>query len=269
MLQTPAMTPIKQSVCYPIFQSELPLTDLFARIADIGFDAVELWSFDERLPEIVATAARHGLRVASVTGHGSIDDGLNNPAHHARIEGELTRTIEVCADLGIPGAICFSGARYRGVSDIEGMTIAARCLSRLAAQAENRGVNLNLELLNSRVDHFNYMGDSTEWCVALCQMVASPRVKILYDVYHAQIMEGDLIRNLTKCLPYLGHVHTGGNPGRAEIDESQEINYAAIMNVLAQADYAGYVGHEFFPKNPDKLASLRRAYEICHGHRAG
>ena len=255
---------IKQSVCYPIFRGEKPLDQLFAEIADIGFSAVELWSYDDALPAIVKSAAQHGLTVCSVTGHDSIDHGLNDPAHHARIHAELSRTIQICSDLGIPGAICFAGSRYRGVSDIAGLNFAPEALTRLAPIAEAAGVTLNLELLNSRVDHFNYMGDSTDWCLALCKQVDSPRVKVLYDIYHAQIMEGDLVRNVMRLLPVLGHVHTGGNPGRAEIDETQEINYPAVMRALSDGGYSGYVGHEFFPKNPDKMASLRRAYEICN-----
>lgn len=257
------MPSIKQSVCYPIFEALLPIDEFTARVAQIGFEAIELWGYDDSLPSIVAAARKHGLVVSSLTGHDSIEHGLNDPSQHDRIDNELRHSIEVCAEHGIPNAICFAGSRYQGVSDVEGLSIAARALRRIAPYAEKHGVNLNLELLNSRVDHYNYMGDSTDWCLALCQMVDSLRVKVLYDVYHAQIMEGDLVRNLSRLLPVLGHVHTGGNPGRAEIDETQEINYRALMTVLKESNYTGYVGHEFFPRRSDPMESLWQAFAIC------
>lgn len=257
------MRRIQQSVCYPIFQDKRPLDAYFGEVAEIGFAAVELWGFDESLPQIVETARRQGLAVASVTGHESIDHGLNDPAHHERIVKELRHTVDVCSDLGIPGCIVFSGSRRAGVSDAQGLVYAAQGLRLIAPYAEAKGVNLNLELLNSRVDHYDYMGDTTDWIIALCEMVGSPRVKMLYDIYHAQIMEGDIIRNLRKAAAHLGHIHTAGNPGRNGLGDDQELNYPGIMKALADLGYTGYVGHEFMPNGPDPIAQLRQAFALC------
>ncbi|MBM3190040.1 MAG: TIM barrel protein, partial [Chloroflexi bacterium] len=217
--------------------------DAFCRtVADIGYEAIEFfWPGDSpedtilghRLPEIVETARRHGLVVASMSGHRSLPDGLNQAANHDRIEAELRRTIDLAAEHGIGGLICFSGNRNPRQSDLEGMIVCAEGLRRIAPYAEQKGINLNIELLNSRVDHPGYQCDHTEWGVALCEMVNSPRVKLLFDIYHMQIMEGDVIRSIQKHIRWIGHFHTAGNPGRRDMDDAQELNYRGIARAIA------------------------------------
>lgn len=271
---------MKQSFCIPCFRlSGQTLADLFKEAKAIGYDATELWSptFDESsspkgaspvgsetLDEINEAARSAGLTVCSFTGHNSIDDGLNDPQHWERIEGEVVHSIDQAARLGVPGIIVFSGARRPGLSDAYGLSLFIKGARRCARHAEEKGVNLNLEILNSRVDHPLYMADTVDWAIAACEGVNSPRMKLLFDVYHVQIMEGDLIRGLRRAAPYLGHVHTAGNPGRHELDEDQEINYRAIGRELDRLGYQGYVGHELFAKG-DKMAALRSAYNAMIG----
>ncbi|AIE83808.1 hydroxypyruvate isomerase family protein [Fimbriimonas ginsengisoli] len=252
---------MKQSFCYPCFrQPDQSLAELFREAASIGYAATELWSPDEGLEEFVDTARSAGLAVASFTGHDSIDHGLNDPEHWERIEDELVRSIDRAAALKIPGIICFSGTRRPGLSDAYGLALFIKGARRVVRHAEERGVNLNLEVLNSRVDHPHYMADTVDWAIAACEAVASPRMRLLFDVYHVQIMEGDLIRALRRAAPYLGHVHTAGNPGRHEMDDDQEINYRAIGRELDRLGYDGYVGHELFAKG-DRMAALRSSFE--------
>ena len=195
-------------------------------------------------------------------GHASLPDGCNNPANHVRIEAELRDSIALAAQHGVPGLIVFSGNRLHGQSDLEGMVECARVLRRIAPYAEERGVNLNVELLNSRVDHPGYLCDRSDWGVALCEMVDSPRVKLLFDIYHMKIMEGDVIRAIRRALPHIGHFHTAGNPRREELDDTQELNNRGICSAIAETDYSLYVGHEFKPRG-DLLVSLEQAYRVC------
>ena len=261
---------IKQSVCFPIFRKLFPsLDELFAATAAIGYRAVEMWghrdgpSEDEfAVAEVAASAARHGLVVASFSGHASLPSGCNDPANHDRIEAELRAAIELAAAHGVPGLICFSGNRLHGQSDYEGMVECARVLRRVAPCAEQHGVNLNLELLNSKVNHPGYLADCSDWGLALCEMVRSPHVKLLYDIYHMQIMEGDVIRSIRRLIPHIGHFHTAGNPGRHELDDHQELNYRGICNAIAATGYDLYVGHEFGPRG-DLMDALRQAFEVC------
>lgn len=267
---------MKQSFCLPCFRtSGEPLDDLFREAKAIGYEATELWRPEPRsagsapreagavgaesLEEICEAARRAGLVVSSFTGHDSIDHGLNDSAHWERIEGELAESIDRAASLGVPGVICFSGTRRPGVSDAYGLSLFIKGARRVVRHAEERGVNLNLEVLNSRVDHPLYMADTVDWAIAASEAVASPRLRILFDVYHVQIMEGDLIRALRRAGPYLGHVHTAGNPGRHEMDDDQEIHYRAIGRELERQGYDGYVGHELFAKG-DRWAALRASF---------
>ena len=254
---------IKQSICYPLFQPEgMPLGEFFAVVAEIGFAAVELWQPPEELEEIVATARQHGLVVASMSGHRSLTDGLNRRSEHDRIEAELRVNIDRAARLGIPGLICFSGNRQPHMDELEAIDAVADGLRRVAPYAERKGVNLNLELLNSKVDHPGYQCDHTAWGVAVCEKVGSPRVKLLYDIYHMQIMEGDVIATIRANIRWIGHFHTAGVPGRGDLDEGQELNYAAICRAIAETGYDLYVGHEFAPRG-EKVEALRRAFAIC------
>ncbi len=255
---------LKQSFCYPIWEKAAASpADLFAWAKGVGFTATEFWSWNPEYDQVAAAAKQAGLAVSSFTGHESIDKGLNDPAEHERILGEIRSSIDRAAALEIPGIIVFSGARRAGQSDLAGLTACAQGLRQIMPYAEEKGVNLNMELLNSKVDHWDYQCDRTDWGIALCEMVGSPRFKLLFDIYHVQINEGDVIRNLLKALPYTGHIHTAGNPRRQELDDTQELNYRGICAALRDAGYEGYIGHEFFARNPDKLAALEQAFHVC------
>ncbi|MCJ7736614.1 MAG: TIM barrel protein [Anaerolineae bacterium] len=255
---------IKQSLCYPILgNSEQSLDDLFALVADIGFKAVELWSRGETLDQTVKLAQRHGLVVASMMGHNALGDGLNKRSNHERIDSELRASIDIAAHHDIPGLICFSGNRQPHQTEIEAIDAVADGLRGVAPYAEQKGVNLNIELLNSKVDHPGYQCDHTAWGVAVYERVNSPRVKLLYDIYHMQIMEGDLIRTIRENIKWIGHFHTAGNPGRSNLDDTQELNYAGICSAIAATGYDLYVGHEFKPIGNIETA-LRKAYALCN-----
>ncbi|MBS3762197.1 MAG: TIM barrel protein [Planctomycetes bacterium] len=254
---------IKQSICYPLFMpDEMELEQLCEIAADIGYDAIELWGRGDDFEEIVETAHSYDLVVASFIGHDSLPDGLNKYENHDRIEAELRESIDIAAANDVPGMICFSGNRNEGQSDYEGMIACARCLRKVAPYAEEKGVNLNVELLNSKVNHPGYQCDHTDWGLALCEMVDSPRVNLLFDIYHMQIMEGDIIRNIRKSIDRIGHFHTAGNPGRNDMDDTQEMNYRGICSAIAETGYDLYLGHEFKPKG-DPIDALKDTFEIC------
>jgi len=251
---------IKQSVCYPILKpAEMSFDELFRASAEIGYAAVEMWGRDEQFDEIVSTAKKHGLVVASMVGHGG---GLNDRSQHDKIEAELRESIDLAAKHGIPGLICMSGNRRPHVSETEAIEAVADAFRRVAHYAEEKEVNLNLELLNSKVDHPGYQCDHTAWAMAVIERVASPRVKMLYDIYHMQIMEGDVIRTIRDHIKWIGHFHTAGNPGRNDMDDTQELNYAGICKAIADTGYDLYVGHEFKPRG-DVIEALRKAYVLC------
>ena len=240
---------LKQSFCYPCFRPKgMSLDRLCGEAARIGYAGVELWFHGEEFDELVAAAKQHGLVVASMCGHTSLTDGLNRPENHERIEAELRESADLAAELGIPALICFSGNRNAGQSDEDGLEATVAGLKRAAPYAERRGVNLNLELLNSRVDHPGYQADHTAWGAEVCRRVGSPRVRLLYDIYHMQIMEGDVIRTIGDNIRWIGHFHTAGNPGRKDLDDSQELQYAAICAAIAETGYDLFLAHEFTPK---------------------
>jgi hydroxypyruvate isomerase len=254
---------IKQSVCYPIMKpTDMSLDDLFRAAAEIGYPAVEMWGRDEHFEETVELAKRHGMIVCSMVGHSSLPDGLNKRSNHDRIEEELRVSIDLAARHGIRGLICLSGNRQPDLTEQEAIKATADGLRRIAPYAEEMGVNLNLELLNSKVDHPGYNCDHTAWGVAVCELVDSPRVKLLYDIYHMQIMEGDIIRTIRDNIRWIGHFHTAGNPGRQDMDDTQELNYAGICRAIAATGYDLYVGHEFKPRG-DVVEALRRAFALC------
>ncbi len=228
----------------------------FREARKIGYRGVEL------LPRELWDAARAaGLTIVS-EGAGKIERGLNRRAHHAEIEAEVKAKLELAVRYGIPNLIVFSGNRG-GLSDEAGALVTAEGLRRLAPLAEAAGVTLVLELLNSKVDHPDYQCDHTAWGVLVMNLVNSPAVKLLYDIYHMQIMEGDIIRTIREvAAPWIGHVHTAGNPGRRDLDDEQEICYPPIMRALKEIGYTGFVGQEFIPKG-DALEALRAAYHLC------
>lgn len=253
---------IKQSVCLPMVRGNMGVEKVVAMCAGIGFPAVEIWGRDQDFDEILAAVKKHGLVLASMCGHQSLGDGLNKRSNHDRIEAELRESIDIAARHRIPGLICFSGNRQPFQDDADALETIAEGLRRVAPYAEKKGVNLNLELLNSKVDHAGYWCDHTFLGAAVCERVNSPRVKLLYDIYHMQIMEGDVIRTIRENVRWIGHFHTAGNPGRKDMDDTQELNYAGICRAIAAAGYQYYVGHEFSPKG-GAAEALKAAFLQC------
>jgi hydroxypyruvate isomerase len=251
------MTRIKQSFAWWSFNREgTPPRDLLAAARRIGYLGVEL------LPRALWDEARGaGLVIASHNGHASLTEGLNRRENHARILDEIRANLDLAAQYGIPNLICFSGNR-RGLDDGSGALNTAEALALAAPAAEERGITLVLEMLNSKVDHPDYQGDHTEWGIKVIERVNSPRVKLLYDIYHMQVMEGDVMRAIQKHVGRIGHVHTAGNPGRHDLDDAQELNYPPILRALADGGYDGYVGQEFVPKG-DPIRALEAAYRLC------
>jgi hydroxypyruvate isomerase len=246
---------IKQSVCRWCY-GDVPLERLAAEARRIGYKSVELLT-----PIEFNVVQPLGLTCAMLSGACEITSCLNRTENHDRLAKALSEHIEFAAAHGIPNVICFSGNRG-GMSDDEGLANCAAGLKRVLGLAEQKNVTVCMELLNSKVDHHDYMCDRTPWGVALAKEVGSPRFKLLYDIYHMQIMEGDVIRTIRDNKDHIGHYHTGGNPGRHEIDETQELNYPAIMRAIVETGYDGYVGQEFIPAR-DPLTSLAEGFRVC------
>lgn len=254
---------IRQSFCYPLFtRPDRTTAELFRYAREIGYAATEFWGRGPEHDQIIAEAKAAGLEIACMCGHASLEDGLNRAENHARIEAELVENLAYAKKHGIRNLICFSGNRTEDQDDATGLAVCAEGLRRVAPLAEGSGITLVVELLNSKVDHPGYQCDRTEWGVELCRLVGSPAVKLLYDIYHMQIMEGDLIRTIRDNLAFIGHFHTAGNPGRHELDSTQELNYPAICRAIAATPYDGFLAHEFIPTG-DRLAGLKEAYELC------
>jgi hydroxypyruvate isomerase len=248
---------LKQSVSKWCFDKWWTLDQLCRNAARLGMQGIDLLG-----PESWPTVRKHGLIPTMMDpGGGTIADGLNRKENHAKIEQQLLEGIEKAVRAGVPNIITFSGNR-RGLSDREGMENCVIALNRIKRFAEDKGVTVCLELLNSKVDHQDYQCDHTAWGVEICKRVDSPRVKLLYDIYHMQIMEGDIMRTLRDNIRHIAHIHTGGNPGRHEIDSTQELNYRAIARALADLNFTGFVVHEFVPAG-DPYEALRQAVEIC------
>jgi hydroxypyruvate isomerase len=247
---------IKQSVCRWCYQ-KVPLDDLCASAAQMGLLAIDLLQ-----PEEYEIPRRHGLVCAmGYANAGTIPEAMNRLEHHDAIEAALRTNIPLAAKAGVPSVITFSGNR-KGMSDDEGARNTIVGLNRVKKIAEDNGVNLCLELLNSKVNHPDYMADHTAWGVRVMEEVNSPNVKLLYDIYHMQIMEGDVIATIRKNIAWIGHFHTGGVPGRHELDSTQEIQWDGVMKAIAATNYKGYVAHEFIPEH-DPITSLRAAVDLC------
>jgi hydroxypyruvate isomerase len=226
------------------------------KIKEIGFTGVEMPPRDK-----FDFLRDNGFTIVTIGGHGTLTDGLNKRENHSRIADELRANFEVAREYGIPNLIVFSGNR-NGLDDEKGAEITAEGLRLVAADAEKVGITLVMELLNSKVNHPDYQCDHTEWGVKVVKAVNSPRVKLLYDIYHMQIMEGDLIRNIRDHFEHIGHFHTAGNPGRNDLDFEQEIYYPAVAKAINDLGYTGWLGHEFGPKG-DAFAALKQAYQMC------
>src|SRR5215831_5287210 len=253
---TPRKGRIKQSVSRWCYQ-KIPLDELCQRSAEMGLKAMDLLGVEEwEVPR------KYGLICSmGYAGGGDIPRAMNRVENHAKIEEAFRKNIPVAAKLGVPNVITFSGNRM-GMSDEEGAKNCVIGLNKVKKIAEDNGVTICLELLNSKVDHKDYMCDHTAWGVRVVSEVNSPRVKLLYDIYHMQIMEGDLIRTIQQNIQWLGHFHTGGVPGRHELDNTQEVHWDAVMRGIASTNYTGYVAHEFVPTR-DPLTSLREAVDLC------
>lgn len=256
-----AKTRVNHSVCkwcYP----KISLEDLCKAAKDIGLSSIELLE-----PADFPLLKQYGLHCAMVSfpqknGIGRIEKAFNRLENHETLVEIYTERIKQCADAGFKQLICFSGNRA-GIDDETGLKNCAVGLKRLLPLAEKSGVTLVMELLNSRVNHKDYQCDKSAWGIALCKAVGSEHFKLLYDIYHMQIMEGDVIATIQRDHQYFSHYHTGGVPGRNEIDETQELNYPAIIRTIVATGYKGHVGQEFIPKREDKLASLKQGVKIC------
>ena len=257
------MSQLKQSLCLPPFiESGADKEELVRAAAKAGYAAIDLWGRDEDFEETVALANDHGMVVASMVGHWTHEAGLNDPANHDRIERELRESIEIAARCGIAGGITLSGNLRDGVGVEESAEITVAGIKRVLPLADEKGVNLNLELLNSKVDHPGYEADNTAWGVMVCELADHPRCKLLYDIYHIQIMEGDIIRTIEKNIDHIGHFHGAGVPGRRDIGGDQELNYAAVAKAIAATAYEGYLAHEFWPAG-DPVAAVGAAFTVC------
>jgi hydroxypyruvate isomerase len=260
--QTPAPAPaagrLKQSVTRGVFGRGMSFEDTCRAAASLGVKGYDLIG-----PTDWPMLKKYGLVPTMYQFQGSmITDALNAPENHARLEKAMNDAIDEAAANGVPSIITFSGNRH-GMDDRTGADNCVAFLNRVKAHAEDKGINVCMEYLNSKVNHKDYMFDHIDWGVGVMQRVNSPRVKILYDIYHAQIMDGDIVRNIRDHFQWIGHFHTGGNPGRNEIDETQELNYRFIAKAIADAGFTGYCGHEYSPaQGRDALTSLRQACAI-------
>jgi hydroxypyruvate isomerase len=245
---------LKQSVCRWCF-GKLSLDELCSAAKRMGLVGIDLMG-----PNDFATLKKYGL-VSTLVPSNPLDRGLCDTKYHEMSLKAMNAAIEATTKEGWRNVICMSGNR-RGIDEKTGMDNTVKALKEIAPVAEKAKVILNLELLNSKVDHKDYMCDHSAWGVEVCKRVGSPNVKLLYDIYHMQIMEGDVIRTIQRDHEYFGHYHTGGNPGRHELDDTQELNYKAIAKAIADSGFDGYVAHEFLPTR-DPLTSLAEAVALC------
>jgi hydroxypyruvate isomerase len=246
--------------CYP----KISLEDLCLAGKGMGLASIELLQ-----PADFPTLKKHGLTCAMVRNPvsgperlGRIEKAWNRVEHHDALVQAYDQQIKDCADAGMTNLICFSGNRA-GLDDEKGIENCALGLKRIMKLAEDKRVTIVMELLNSKVNHKDYQCDHTAWGVELCKRIGSERFKLLYDIYHMQIMEGDVIATIRKSKDYIAHYHTGGVPGRNEIDDTQELHYPAIMKAVLETGFKGHVAQEFIPKRPDALASLKQGVGIC------
>jgi hydroxypyruvate isomerase len=245
---------VKQSVCRWCY-SKISVEDLCVAGKRMGLAGIDLLG-----PVDFPTVKKHGLICTMTTSH-PLSNGLCDPTYWDASLKAINSAIEATAREGWRNVICFSGNR-RGIDDKKGMDNCLKALKEIVPVAEKANIILNMELLNSKVDHHDYMCDKSPWGIELVKRVGSNNFKLLYDIYHMQIMEGDVIRTIRNDHDYFGHYHTGGNPGRNELDETQELNYKAIARAIADVGFQGYMAHEFIPLR-DPLTSLGEAVELC------
>ena len=251
---------LKQSVCrWPY--DKIPLPEFCRRAKHLGLAGIDLLQVDE-WP--VAQDAGLAVSLGYPSRRGKfIQTGFNDRANHALLISELETALPLAARAKVPNVIAMFGNRSAQIGEAAAIANCIAGLAKIAPLADELGVTICVELLNSKVDHTGYQGDHTAFGVAVMQGVNSPHVKLLYDIYHMQIMEGDVIRTIRDNIQWIGHFHTGGVPGRHEINETQELNYHAIAEAIADANFAGYVAHEFEPTRPDPYASLAEAIRVC------
>ena len=253
---------IKHSVSRWCFGST-PLDQLCEKCHQFGISAIDLLKLDE-----IPTVQQHGIACSITAAHpdengiGEIEKGFNNPAFHSSLHATYQQLIPAAAALGVKQVICFSGNRD-GITDEDGLTHCAEGLAPLIPLAKEHGITLVMELLNSKVDHPDYQCDLTAWGAALCERIGSDHFKLLYDIYHMQIMEGDVIRTIQENHRHISHYHTAGVPGRHEFDDSQELNYPAIARAIAATGFDGYIGQEYVPSTEDPFAFLPEAIALC------
>ena len=252
--------PLKGNIHHSVSQwcyGDIPLEQFAKSCKEMGLESIELLG-EKDWPVVQKAGLKCAVGYATELG---IPKGFNRVANHEQLIADFTNMIPKAAAAGVPNLICFSGNR-EGQDDNEGLLNCAKGIRQIMPLAEKHGVTILIELLNS-YQHEDYQCDRTSWGAALCEMVGSERFKLLYDIYHMQIMEGNIIENINRYSQYIGHIHTGGVPGRHELDETQELYYPAIMSALVKTGYKGYVGHEFVPAQKDKLESLRKSVLIC------
>ncbi|MDP5045084.1 hydroxypyruvate isomerase family protein [Leeuwenhoekiella sp. W20_SRS_FM14] len=248
---------VNHSACYWCYGS-MPLDEFAKSAAGLGLKGIDLLK-----PEEWEVAEKYGLKCAVATDtFANIQDGFNDKNNHASLQEQYSVLIDKASAQGIKNVIVFSGNR-RELSEDEGLVNCAEGLAPLVKQAEEKNVVLIMELLNSKIDHKDYQCDHTPWGVKLCELIGSENFKLLYDIYHMQIMEGDVIRTIKDYHSYIAHYHTGGVPGRHEINDGQELNYPAIIKAILETGYTGYVAQEFIPTYDDKIAALREGIKIC------
>lgn len=248
----------KHSVCRWPYSGK-SLEELCEFAVDIGIESIELLN-----PPDIKIAQSYGLTCAMANQVPlNLSDGFNNPKLHTQLQKEYFELIPTIAELGITNIICFSGNRFEGLTEEQGIENCAIGLEPVVKKAAEYDLKIVMELLNSKVDHAGYQCDHTTWGVALCEKLGLDNFKLLYDIYHMQIMEGDVIRTIQTYKEYIAHYHTGGVPGRNEIDETQELNYKAIMEAISETGFDGFVAQEFIPTNEDVFASLKQGVEIC------
>jgi len=252
--------PLKGNIHHSVSQwcyGDIPLEQFAKSCKEMGLESIELLG-EKDWPVVQKAGLKCAVGYATELG---IPKGFNRVANHEQLIADFTNMIPKAAAAGVPNLICFSGNR-EGQDDNEGLLNCAKGIRQIMPLAEKHGVTILIELLNS-YQHEDYQCDRTSWGAALCEMVGSEKFKLLYDIYHMQIMEGNIIENINRYSQYFGHIHTGGVPGRHELDETQELYYPAIMSALVKTGYKGYVGHEFVPAQKDKLESLRKSVLIC------
>jgi len=248
---------IKQGVCRGVFKgANLDLEGECREAARLGAQGIDLVG-----PEAFPVLKKYALIPTMIPGGCGIKTGINDKKNHSTIEPKMREAIKAAAAARAPNVIALAGDR-KGLTDEEGLENSVFFLNNIKGLAEEQGVTLCMELLNSKVDHPGYMCDHTSWGVELCKRVNSPRIKLLYDIYHMQIMEGDIIRTIRENIKHIGHFHTAGNPGRHQFDDTQEMNYRGICRAIADAGYQGYLSHEYTPTK-DPLETLDRMVSIC------